>query len=135
MKESSLQSIVLKYLNSLENCVAENVSGNSQQSGRPDINGSYKGRSFRIELKVLNNKPTKKQMINLIKWFRAGSAICVAYSLKDVKEFIDNFVTDFVVDLNWKKLYVNSCCAFGLYKEREDTYDFFKEYKKLHTQD
>ena len=34
-KESSFQSQALVYLNSINGCVAENVSGNSAQSGRP----------------------------------------------------------------------------------------------------
>lgn len=133
MSEASLQSSVLKYLNSLPGCCAENVSGNSQQSGRADINGVYHRFSFRIELKVLDNgnKPTRKQMLNLIKWFKGGSAICVAYTLEDVEHFIMNFMTD----TSWKKAYKNGCCAFGCYIMEEFTNEFFKEYKQLYIQD
>ena len=132
MSESTFQSTVLKYLNSLPGCTAENVSGNSQQSGRPDINGVYKGRSFRIELKVLDeyNKPTRKQMLNLMKWFKSGSAICVSYTLRDV----DNFMTNFMTETPWRKVYDEKCCSFGYYKKGMFTNDFFKQYKQLYVQ-
>ena len=74
MIESSLQSKVLEYLNSLPRCVAENVSGNARQRGRADINGCYDGRCFKIELKSLDTgyKPTKQQELYLKKWKIAG---------------------------------------------------------------
>lgn len=92
MLEKTLQTNVLKYLNSLEDCVAENVSGNALQKGRPDINGCHRGRSFRIELKSPdnNNQPTKLQLLNLEKWKKAGAICFVAYSLEDVKRVINN---------------------------------------------
>lgn len=133
MKESSLQSRVLKYLNALEGCCAENVSGNSHQSGRPDINGVYHGRSFRIELKVLDNynKPTLKQFLNLVKWFKAGAAICVAYTLTDVQKFIENMTNE----TPWYQNYAGNCCSFGYYRKGRFTDDFFSEYKQLHIKD
>lgn len=86
-KESSLQSEVLQYLNSIRGCIAENVSGNSSQSGRSDVNGCLNGRSFKIELKVPDrgNTPTKKQLFELLRWQKAGAIVMVAYSLKDIK--------------------------------------------------
>ena len=88
MVESSLQTRVLQYLTSLPYCIAENVSGNAYQSGRADINGCIRGQSFRIELKIPThrNKPTEKQLINLHKWEKAGSTVCVAYSLNFVRQ-------------------------------------------------
>lgn len=86
-KESSLQSQALVYLNSINGCVAENVSGNSAQSGRADINGCIKGRSFRIELKVPDhgNVPSKKQLYDLLRWQKAGALVMVAYTMEDIK--------------------------------------------------
>lgn len=86
--ESNFQSTVLKYLNSLPGCKAENVSGNANQSGRPDINGCYRGRMFKIELKTPDNKneATKKQRLELRKWKNAGCAIAVIYELELLKE-------------------------------------------------
>lgn len=86
-KESSMQSSVLEYLNSIKGCIAENVSGNSSQSGRADVNGAFNGRAFKIELKVPDrgNTPTKKQLFELLRWQKAGAIVMVAYSLSDVK--------------------------------------------------
>lgn len=86
--ESSLQTQVLKYLNSLHGCVAENVSGNAMQSGRADINGCFRGRCFRIELKVPDhrNVTSTKQKLNLRRWQNAGALTVVAYSLGFIKQ-------------------------------------------------
>lgn len=86
--ENNLQTRVLKYLNSVPRCVAENVSGNVKQSGRADINGCYKGKCFKIELKSRDTgyKPTKQQLLYLEKWRRAGAIVAVCYSIEDVKE-------------------------------------------------
>lgn len=82
--ENNFQSTVLNYLNSLPGCRAENVSGNAQQSGRPDINGCFHGRMFKIELKTPDNKneATKKQRIELRKWKNAGCVVAVIYSME-----------------------------------------------------
>lgn len=87
-RESNFQSDVLNYLNSLPGCVAENVSGNSHQSGRPDINGCYRGRMFKIELKTVDNKyqASKKQKLNLRRWKRSGAITGVVYNLNFLKE-------------------------------------------------
>ena len=86
--ESNFQSTVLKYLNSLPGCRAENVSGNANQSGRPDINGCYRGRMFKIELKTPDNKneATKKQQLELRKWKNSGCAVAVIYSMDLLKD-------------------------------------------------
>lgn len=90
MIEGSLQSSVLEYLNSLPHCIAENVSGNARQRGRADINGCYKGRCFKIELKSPDTgyKPTKQQKLYLKKWKIAGAIVGVCYSIEDVKEVL-----------------------------------------------
>ncbi len=85
--ESNFQSTALKYLNSLPGCKAENVSGNANQSGRPDINGCYRGRMFKIELKTPDNKneATKKQSLELRRWRNAGCAVAVIYTMDFLK--------------------------------------------------
>lgn len=90
MKESSFQSRALQYLNSIPGCRAENVSGNAMQSGRPDINGCYCGRMFKLELKVPDHKnvATKKQELELQKWEAVGAAVGVIYSMESLKEFM-----------------------------------------------
>ena len=91
MGETALQTAVLKYLNSLPECIAENVSGNASQSGRADINACYKGRCIKIELKDEDTgyEPTKQQLHYLDKWNAAGALTAVCYSLSDVKNFIE----------------------------------------------
>lgn len=85
--ESNFQSSCLKYLNGLPDCIAENVSGNANQSGRPDLNGCYKGRMFKIELKTGSYKPTKKQLLELRHWYSKGCVVGVVYHMKALKQF------------------------------------------------
>ena len=86
--ESNFQATVLEYLNSLPGCKAENVSGNANQSGRPDINGCYKGRMFKIELKTPDNKneASKKQELELRKWKNVGCAVAVIYTMDFLRD-------------------------------------------------
>lgn len=90
MKETALQSKVLRYLNSIPGCIAENVSGNARQRGRADINGCYKGRCFKIELKSKDTgyQPTEQQKLYLKRWKAAGAIVGSCYSLEDVKEVL-----------------------------------------------
>ena len=90
--ESSIQTNVLKYLNSLPKCMAENVRGNASQSGRADINACYKGRCLKLELKDPEDegyKATKQQLLYLEKWRRAGAVVGVCYSVEDVKKILE----------------------------------------------
>lgn len=87
-RENSFQSCALRYLNQLPGCRAENVSGNAAQSGRADINGCYKGRSFRIELKSPDNRneASDKQSLNLRRWMvRSSCVVAILYSMKSLK--------------------------------------------------
>lgn len=90
MAERNIQSRVLKYLNSLPKCVAENVSGNASQSGRSDINCCYKGHCIKIELKdpKTGYKPTQQQLLYLRRWELAGATVGVCYSLEEVKNLL-----------------------------------------------
>ena len=114
MHESSLQAQVLKYLNSLPSCIAENVSGDSSQSGRSDISGCWKKRAFRIELKVTDNgnKPSKKQLFELLRWQKAGAIVMVAYTLNDIKQVFkrSGFPCDGWVRHHGKNMTAFMCC-------------------------
>lgn len=115
--ESNLQTKVLKYLNGLHGCIAENVSGNAMQSGRADINGCYRGQCFRIELKIPDHKNTAstKQLLNIRKWQNAGALTVVAYSLKFIKSiFTENGI---FVDGNTSYQEKNGCVSFAVLKE------------------
>ena len=88
--ETSIQSDIIDYINSLPQGRAENVSGNAQQSGRADINACIKGKTFKIEVKTEDTAygrkgMTTKQRLYLEKWARAGAVSCVVYSVEDVK--------------------------------------------------
>lgn len=85
-RESTIVNRILSYLNSLDGCVAEKVQGTALSSGKADINGCYKGRSLRIEVKTPDhgNKASKKQTINLMRWEKAGAIAVIAYNLDDV---------------------------------------------------
>lgn len=93
--ESSIQSDILAFINSLPQGRAENVSGNAQQSGRADINACIVGRTFKIEVKTEDTSygrkgATEKQRLYLEKWARAGAISCVVYSVGDIQFVIDN---------------------------------------------
>ena len=90
MAEGTLQSKILKYLNSRPDCIAENVSGNANQSGRADINACYKGKCLKLELKdpETGYKPSKKQLLYLKKWAAAGAITKVIYSLEEVEKLL-----------------------------------------------
>lgn len=91
MAEGNLQSKVLDYLNSLPRCIAENVSGNADQSGRADINACYKGRCLKIELKdpETGYQPSQQQLLYLKKWAAAGAKTGVCYSVEEVKFLLE----------------------------------------------
>lgn len=97
--ESTIVNNILGYLNNkVDNCVAEKVHGNAFQVGRPDINGCWRGRNFRIEVKSRDhgNKPTKIQELNLKRWAQTGSICFVAYCLEDVQALINNELSIYV---------------------------------------
>lgn len=110
-RESSIQDSALDFLNSLPGCIAENVSGNSQQSGRPDINGCYRGRMFKLELKTPDNRntATKKQKLNLRRWRRSGAITGVVYSVKFLKEV---FSLDGLMPGYYEKTEINGCVSW-----------------------
>lgn len=111
--ESNLQSRVLEYLNNLPGCMAENVSGNANQSGRPDINGCYQGRMFKIELKSPDHKyqPSKKQQLVLRKWSNAGCITAVAYSFDFIKDLFENADWNPLADFRCDEC-INGCCSW-----------------------
>lgn len=89
--ERSIQSSILKYLNSLPQCMAENVRGNASQSGRADINACYKGYCLKLELKDPEDDSygiTQQQSLYLLKWAKAGAVTGLCYSVDDVKRII-----------------------------------------------
>lgn len=90
MRETGIQSKILGYLNSLPQCIAENVSGNASQSGRADINACYKGVCLRLEVKggTEGYGATQQQKLNLKRWRLAGAKTAVIESVADAKRIV-----------------------------------------------
>lgn len=88
--ESAITQSIIKYINSLPYGIAEKVPGSAIASGRPDINGCYKGYCLRLEIKSPDhgNKASAKQLYNLQKWEKASAVIGVLHSLDDAKQLI-----------------------------------------------
>ena len=114
--ESNFQSSALKYLNGLPGCKAENVSGNASQSGRPDINGCFRGRMFKLELKTPDNryKASTKQKLELRRCFNCGCVVGVIYSMNSLSQMFneiwesDHMKTRYILEENqcesWYKI-------------------------------
>ena len=86
MTHSSLSKAITKYLLSLPRCNVDNRQGRGAVVGAPDLCGSYKGRHFEIEVKVLPDTPSDIQKFRLKEWKEAGAICIVAYSVDDVRE-------------------------------------------------
>jgi len=85
-KESSIQTAILKYLNSLPGCRARNNHGSAfSGAGTPDITACYYGQHIEIEVKRPGGQLTKLQAHELAKWAEAGAITIVATGVEDVK--------------------------------------------------
>jgi Holliday junction resolvase len=90
-KESSLQTKVLKYLNSLHGCKAIKVIS-ANERGIPDIHVSYEGQYIVFELKSPNGTVTVLQKTQLKEYQQAKTLVLVARSLEQVKEFMERCI-------------------------------------------
>ena len=72
-KEGPLNTRVVKWLNSLPQCVAYKRKGGPANPGQLDVTGCLKGIRIEIEGKVGINKPTKLQRHYIHKWASAGA--------------------------------------------------------------
>lgn len=90
MREGSIQSKILDYMNSIPHCMAENVSGNAMQSGRSDISACYKGVCLKLEVKggTEGYGATAQQKLYLKMWENAGARVAVVESVQDVKKIL-----------------------------------------------
>jgi hypothetical protein len=93
MKESSIRSSILKWLNSLPESHFE-VSPPNSPTGKPDITGclsgihtswGYRGRYVAIEVKVPGKKPRLAQRYAMDKLREAGAFCIVATNLEQVQ--------------------------------------------------
>jgi hypothetical protein len=89
--ETKLKVAIQKYLKTLEPDLWQfKVHGSAfQKVGVPDFVGSYKGRFIAIEGKSEKGKLSDKQVVEIEKIRKAGGAVVVAYSLEQVKGFME----------------------------------------------
>lgn len=88
--EKYLVKEILDYLNGLDCCRAIKVHGGMYgNTGEPDIDCVYKGRSIKIEVKRKGNKPTKIQESIMRKWKEAG---CLAFWTDDIDIVIQEII-------------------------------------------
>ena len=82
MKESSIRTDILDYLNSLP-CSHFWVSLPGSPTALPDICGVLAGRAVYVEVKVPGKKPRKAQVYRMNKLKAAGAVVIVASSVGD----------------------------------------------------
>ena len=84
MKESRIQTNIIKYLDSLDKCwTVKTIVVN--KPGTPDILCCYKGRFYAFEVKAANGKPTKLQLYRAAEIESAGGKSYIVKSLDEVK--------------------------------------------------
>ena len=87
MKESRIQTKIIKFLDSLESCwTVKTVVVN--KPGTPDILCCYKGRFYAFEVKSETGKPTKLQLYRITEIQSAGGEAHVVRSLEEVKKIM-----------------------------------------------
>ena len=92
MKESTIQSEILEYLNNLPNCKAiNNHTGGFDRTGEPDIYACLSGQFIALEVKKPGENPTKIQEKRLREWEDAKGVAGVVTSIQDVRIILDIF--------------------------------------------
>ena len=89
--EARVSRVIIQYLNSLPEGWAFKVHGSEYQTaGVPDILACYRGLFLGIETKMPGNKPSTIQDYIMGKIRKAEGLVLVAYSLKDVQEWVQH---------------------------------------------
>jgi len=87
-KEGPLNTRVVKWLNSLPQCVAYKRKGGPANPGQLDVTGCLKGIRIEIEGKVGDNKPTRLQKHYIEKWAAAGAITGWYSSFEGAKKLV-----------------------------------------------
>ncbi len=91
--ESGIVKAILRYLNSLPECLARKRWGGGMGfAGEPDIDACLRGRSVQLEVKRPGGRPTPLQLKRLEEWRRAGALVGVVCSVAETKTLIENNV-------------------------------------------
>lgn len=90
MREASLVTQILKYINSIPGCKAEKRHGSQySEAGAPDISACCKGRRVELEVKRPGEKPTRIQLRRLVQWQEAGAISAWVTTMEEVKFIIE----------------------------------------------
>lgn len=93
MKEKDLTKKIIDYLNTLPQTFAFRVENRPGMAhGCSDVLGVYKKYFMAIEAKMPGNKCTPLQLRFLKMVHYAGGLTLVAYSLQDVKDFLEYII-------------------------------------------
>ncbi len=91
MKESAIQSKIMKYLSSIgAKC---NKTIGMSKAGWPDIICCFKGRFIGVEVKRKGMKPTPLQEFKLEELESAGGLVGVATCVEDVQVLLEQLDT------------------------------------------
>lgn len=91
MSEQRVQGQIIKWLESNGYWVVKTIQCN--KNGVPDILAcSPTGGFVAIEVKFGNGKPSKLQEYNLAKIKEKGGQAFLAWSLQEVKDYVDNYI-------------------------------------------
>ncbi len=94
MKESRIQSKIVKELNSWPFTVARVLHGSAYAvTGDPDIYGTHYGQMFVIETKTPVGRLSEIQEYRLDEWEAAGARAIVATGMHEIKTRITGFRT------------------------------------------
>jgi len=90
MNEQAIQAKIQKYIKARGGYVIKTVTSN--RAGVPDLLCCIKGRFIGIEVKAPGGKASPIQLANLTMIEAAGGLAMVAYSAKEVKEYMDAYL-------------------------------------------
>lgn len=87
--ETALLAKVHQYLAHVPVCYWEKRHGGDfGASGQPDVHGVIAGKSFQVELKALDKRPTKLQQAQLRRWGDAGATTGWARTLGEFHNIV-----------------------------------------------
>lgn len=93
IKESSIQSSIIKYLEAQGAEVFKPKTTTYSKKGTPDILGCFQGIFIAIETKAPGKRPTELQQLRIEQIRRAGGYAIATDNLNEVKEFINDIST------------------------------------------
>lgn len=89
--ESTISNSIIKYLESIKSCHAVKIHGSVKKRNNPDIFCVIRGTPIVIEVKRPegNYGVTPGQLLELIRWKKAGAATMTATGVKQVRDKVN----------------------------------------------